>query len=48
LEGKVAEAAEEILKETCKERDIEIITNFLEKIIKNKKSESLYVTMIGR
>ena len=43
LEGEVAEAAEEIIRGTCKELDIEIITNFLEKIIKNKKSKSFYI-----
>ena len=48
MEGKVAEAAEEIIRETCKELDIEIITNFLVGNIKNEKSESLYVTMTGR
>jgi len=42
LEGEVAEAAEEIIRETCKELDIEIITNFLEGNIKNKKSKSFY------
>jgi hypothetical protein len=46
LEGEVAEAAEEIIRETCKELDIEIITNFLEGRIKNrKKSKSLYIPM---
>ncbi len=35
LEGEVAEAAEEIIRETCKELDIEIITYFLEESIKN-------------
>jgi len=39
----VAEVAEEIIRETCKELDIEIITNFLEKSIKNKKSKSFYI-----
>nr|QNO57632.1 hypothetical protein LCMFKOLL_00028 [Methanosarcinales archaeon ANME-1 ERB7] len=41
LLGDVAEVAEEIIRETCKERDIEIITNFLEGRIKNKKIEKL-------
>ncbi len=41
MEGEVAEAAEEIIRETCKELDIEIITNFLEGNIKNKKSKRL-------
>jgi hypothetical protein len=35
LEGEVAEAAEEIIRETCKELDIEIITYFLKGSIKN-------------
>jgi len=43
LEGEIAEAAEEIIRETCKELDIEIITNFLEGSIKNKKSKSFYI-----
>jgi hypothetical protein len=34
LEGGVAEAAEEIIPENCKELDIEVITNFLEESIK--------------
>jgi len=38
--GDVAEVAEEIIRETCKELDIEIITNFLEGSIK-KKSKSI-------
>jgi len=46
LEGEVAEAAEEIIRETCKELDIEIITNFLEESIKNKKSKRFYIPMI--
>jgi hypothetical protein len=33
----VAEVAEEIIRETRKELDIEIITNFLEGHIKNRK-----------
>jgi REP element-mobilizing transposase RayT len=45
LEGEVAEAAEEIIRETCKELDIEIITNILEGRIKNKKSKSFYIPM---
>ncbi|HID20235.1 MAG TPA: hypothetical protein EYP28_04790 [Methanophagales archaeon] len=45
LEGEVAEAAEEIIRENCKELDIEIITNFLEGSIKNKKSKSFYIPM---
>ena len=44
LEGEVAEAAEEIIRENCKELDIEIITNFLEGKIKNKKIEKLLYT----
>jgi len=43
LLGDVAEVAEEIIRETCNELDIEIITNFLEKSIKNKKSKSFYI-----
>ena len=44
--GGVAGAAEEIIRETCKEHDIEIITNFLEGHIKNrKKSKSFYTAM---
>jgi hypothetical protein len=40
----VAEVAEEIIRGTCKELDIEIITNFLEGYIKNrKKSKSFYI-----
>ena len=48
LAGEVAEAAEEIIRETCKELDIEIITNFLEGHIKNrkKKAKSLYNPVI--
>jgi hypothetical protein len=45
LLGDVAEVAEEIIRETCKELDIEIITNFLEGHIKNKKSKSFYIPM---
>ncbi|HID19922.1 MAG TPA: hypothetical protein EYP28_03140 [Methanophagales archaeon] len=45
LEGEVAEAAEEIIQENCKELDIEIITNFLEGSIKNNKSKSFYIPM---
>jgi hypothetical protein len=45
LEGEVAEAAEEIIRENCKELDIEVITNFLEGCIKNKKSKSLYIAV---
>jgi hypothetical protein len=45
LLGDVAEEAEEIIRETCKELDIEIITNFLEGRIKNKKSKSFYRPM---
>ena len=41
--GDVAEVAEEIIRETGKELDIEIITNFLEGRIKNKKSKSFYI-----
>ena len=45
LLGDVAEVAEEIIRETCKELDIEIITNFLEGHIKNrKKIEKLLYT----
>jgi hypothetical protein len=43
LLGDVAEVAEVIIRETCKELDIEIITNFLERHIKNKKSKSFYI-----
>ena len=43
MEGEVAEAAEEIIRETCKELDIEIITNFLDGCIKNNKSKSFYI-----
>jgi hypothetical protein len=43
LAREVAEAAEEIIRETCEELDIEIITNFLEGHIKNKKSKSFYI-----
>jgi len=43
LEGEVAEAAEEIFRETCKELDIEIITNFLEGGIKNKKNRKAFI-----
>jgi hypothetical protein len=39
LLGDVAEVAEEIIRGNCKELDIEIITNFLEGCIKNKKIE---------
>jgi hypothetical protein len=42
LEGEVAEAAEEIIRENCKERDIGIITNFLEVRIKNKKNRKAF------
>ena len=45
LLGDVAEVAEEIIRGTCKELDIEIITNFLEGGIKNKKSKSFYIPM---
>jgi len=45
LLGDVAEVAEEIIRETCKELDIEVITNFLEGSIKNNKSKSLYIAM---
>jgi hypothetical protein len=46
LGGEVAEAAEEIIRKNCKELDIEIITNFLEGNIKNrKKSKSFYIAM---
>jgi hypothetical protein len=38
----VTEVAEEIIRETCNELDIEIITNFLDGHIKNKKSKRLY------
>jgi hypothetical protein len=41
LLGDVAEVSEEIIWGTCKELDIEIITNFLEGNIKNKKIEKL-------
>jgi hypothetical protein len=43
LLGDVAEAAEEIIRETCKELDIEIITNFLEGNIKNKKNRKAFI-----
>ncbi|NAS89166.1 hypothetical protein C4E24_05450 [ANME-1 cluster archaeon AG-394-G21] len=43
LTGEVAEAAEGIIRETCKELNIEIITNFLVGRIKNKKSKSFYI-----
>jgi F0F1-type ATP synthase delta subunit len=47
LEGEVAEAAEEIIRETCKEHDIEVIANFLKGRIKNKKIEKLlYIYVI--
>jgi len=45
LLGDVAEVAEEIIRETCKERDIEVITNYLEGSIKNKKLKSFYIPM---
>ena len=45
LLGDVAEVAEEIIRGTCKELDIEIMTNFLEGNIKNKKSKSFYIPM---
>jgi len=45
LTGEVAEAAEGIIRKTRKELDIEIITNFLEGRIKNKKSKSFYIAM---
>jgi REP element-mobilizing transposase RayT len=44
LKGEV-EAAEEIIRENCKELDIEIITNFLEGCIKNNESKSFYIPM---
>jgi hypothetical protein len=40
LLGDVAEVAEEIIWETCKELDIEIITNFLEGNIKKKNRKA--------
>jgi hypothetical protein len=44
LLGDVAEVAEEIIRETCKELDIEIITNFLEGRIKsNKKNQKAFI-----
>jgi hypothetical protein len=43
LEGEVAEAAEEIIRENCKELDIEVITNFLEGGIKNKKNRIAFI-----
>jgi len=43
LAREVAEVAEGVIRETCKELDIEIITNFLEGQIKNKKSKSFYI-----
>ena len=46
LLGDVAEVAEEIIRENCKELDIEIITNFLEGHIKNKKIEKLLYTHV--
>jgi REP element-mobilizing transposase RayT len=46
LLGDVAEVAEEIIRENCKERDIESITNFLEGHIKNKKSKSFYIPIL--
>ena len=46
MAGEVAEAAEEIIRETCKELDIEIITNFLVGNIKNKKIEKLLYTNV--
>ncbi len=47
MEGEVAEATGEIIRETCKERDIEIIANILEGRIKNrKKAKSLYNPVI--
>ena len=45
LEGEVAEAAEDIIRENCKELDIVVITNFLEGCIKNNKSKSFYIPM---
>jgi hypothetical protein len=39
----VAEVAEEIIRENCKELDIEIITNFLEKHIKKKKNRKAFI-----
>ena len=45
LLGDVAEVAEEIIRENCKELDIEVIANFLEGLIKNKKSKSFYIPM---
>jgi REP element-mobilizing transposase RayT len=41
LLGDVTEVAEEIIRETCNELDIEIITNFLDGHIKNKKIEKI-------
>ena len=46
MEGEVAEVAEEIIRENCKELDIEVITNFLEGNIKNKKIEKLLYTYV--
>jgi hypothetical protein len=43
LLGDVAEVAEEIIRETCKDLDIEIITNFLEKNIKNKNRKDYII-----
>ena len=46
LEGEVAEAAEEIIRENYKALDIAVITNFLKGNIKNKKIEKLlYIPM---
>ncbi|MEA2075921.1 MAG: transposase [Euryarchaeota archaeon] len=47
LDGEVAEATEEIIRETCKEFDIEVITNFLEENIKNEKAKSFYISRIN-
>jgi putative transposase len=49
LEGEVAEAAEELIRETCKERDIEIIdmavnVDHVHLFIKNPFRKSVYKT----
>jgi REP element-mobilizing transposase RayT len=47
LEGEVAKVAEEIIRKNCKELDIDVITNFLERNIKNnKKIEKLLYTYV--